>query len=142
MLAAAAMLALMLFVLAAAHRMVNFFSADPQVIAVGSEYLRIVCWTFIMSGIVFVGSSMFQAMGNTVPALVASFTRIVVVAIPAFIFARLPGFELRWIWYLSVAAGVIQFTLNLTLLRREFQRKLRPIEIAAPAGFENPALGA
>jgi putative MATE family efflux protein len=134
MMAAGVMLALMTLVFAAAHRMVNFFSADPQVVAVGSEYLRILCWTFVMSGIVFVGSSMFQAMGNTLPALVASFTRIVLVAVPAFILARMAGFELRWIWYLSVAAGVVQFTLNLVLLHREFRRKLIPMEATVTGG--------
>jgi Na+-driven multidrug efflux pump len=128
MMAAGAMLALMVLVLAGAHRMVNFFSADAQVVAVGSEYLRILCWTFILSGIVFVGSSMFQAMGNTLPALVASFTRIVLVAVPAFIVARMAGFQLHWIWYLSVAAGVVQFVLVLVLLEREFRRKLSPME--------------
>ncbi len=132
MMAAGAMLALMLLVLAAAPRMVHVFSEDSQVIAVGSDYLRILCWTFIMSGIVYVSSSMFQAMGNTLPALVASFTRVALVAIPAFILARMPGFDLRWIWYLSAAAGVVQLVLNQALLQREFRRKLRPLE-AIPA---------
>lgn len=131
--ASGVMLALMLLVLAAAPRMVHVFSSDPQVVAVGSDYLRILSWTFVMSGIVFVGSSMFQAMGNTLPALVASFTRIVLVAVPAFVLARMPAFELWWIWYLSVGAGLAQLVLNLTLLRREFHRKLRPLE--APVGW-------
>jgi putative MATE family efflux protein len=134
MMAAGGMLVLMLLVLVAAHRMVNFFSADPQVVAVGSEYLRILCWTFIMSGIVFVASSMFQAMGHTLPALIASFTRIVLVAIPAFIVAHMAGFELRWIWYLSLAAGVVQFVLTLVLLEREFRRKLIPMEATVTGG--------
>jgi MATE family, multidrug efflux pump len=129
--AAGVMLLFMLLVMSTAHRLVEFFSADPQVVAVGSDYLRILAWTFIMSGIVFVGSSMFQAMGNTMPALIASFTRIVLVAIPAFMFTRMAGFELRWIWYLSVSAGAIQLTLNLALLYREFRTKLRPLEVAA-----------
>src|SRR6266542_2198070 len=128
MMAAGAMLALMLLVLAAANRMVHVFSADPQVVAVGSDYLHILCWTLIMSGIVYVSSSMFQAMGNTLPALIASFTRVALVAIPAFILSRMPGFDLRWIWYLSAGAGVVQLVMNQALLRREFHRKLRPLE--------------
>ena len=131
--AAGVMLAFMLIVLATAGPLVHVFSGDSQVIAVGSEYLRIVSWTFVMSGIVYVSSSMFQAMGNTVPALMASFTRIALVAIPAFVLARMAGFELRWIWYLSVAAGTVQIAINLTLLRREFGRKLRPLEAAPEA---------
>jgi Na+-driven multidrug efflux pump len=104
--------------------MIRLFSNDPEVIAIGTEYLRIVSWNFVASGIVFVASSMFQAMGNTLPPLMTSFIRVLVVGIPAILLARVPGFELRWIWYLSVAAVTLQMTLNLLLLRREFQRRL------------------
>jgi putative MATE family efflux protein len=108
----------------AAAPMVRVFSSDPQVVAVGTEYLRIMSWTFAASGVVFVGSSMFQAMGNTLPALIASLGRIVIVSIPAFLLARLPAFQLWWIWYLSVTAILVQLVLNLSLLRREFRRRL------------------
>ena len=57
-------------------------------VAVGAEYLRIIAWGTVASGIVFVNGSMFQAMGNTVPPLIASFVRILVVAIPAILLAR------------------------------------------------------
>ena len=127
--AAGVMLVFTILVLATAERLVHVFSSDLQVVAVGSQYLRIISWTFVMSGIVFVSSSMFQAMGNTLPALAASFTRILLVAVPAFLFARMAGFDLRWIWYVSVAAGVVQIAINLTLLHREFGRKLRPFEV-------------
>jgi putative MATE family efflux protein len=116
--------------------LVRLFSNDPEVVAVGSEYLRIVAWTFPASGVVFVASSMFQALGHTLPALVASFTRIVIVAIPAFLLSRLPGFQLHWIWYLSLASVMIQLTLNLLLLQREFRRRLTfavaPAVVPAP----------
>jgi putative MATE family efflux protein len=110
--------------LTAGTAMVGVFSDDPQVMAIGGEYLDIVSWTFVASGVVFVSSSLFQAMGNTLPALMASFVRIVVVAIPAFVLSRLPGFELRWIWYLSVVAITVQLAITLLLLRREFHRRL------------------
>ena len=110
--------------------MVGFFSSDTQVVAVGAEYLRIVCWTFAGSGIIYVGSSMFQALGHTMPALVASFCRIALVAVPAFIMSGMPGFQLRWIWYLSIAALIVQLTLNLLLLQREMRVRLAfaPVE--------------
>jgi putative MATE family efflux protein len=104
--------------------MIRIFSSDPQVVAIGEEYLRITSWNFVASGIVFVAGSMFQAMGNALPSLVASLARIVIVAIPAFLLAQLPGFQLRWIWYLSVIAVTLQMALALGLLRREFQRRL------------------
>src|SRR5262245_12218488 len=112
---------------------VRIFSKDPSVIATGSEYLRIISWNFIASGIIFVSSSMFQAMGNTIPSLLTSFTRIVLVAIPVLILAQAPGFELRWVWYLSVASVTVQMLLNLLLLRREFRVRLAFEPAAAQA---------
>ena len=105
--------------------MVSVFSRDPEVIRVGTDYLRIVAWNFVASGLIFVTSSMFQAMGNTIPALITSFGRIVLVAIPAILMARLSGFELWWLWYLSVASVTAQMVMNLLLLRREFRVRLR-----------------
>ena len=124
LMAAGAMVLWTVACLAAGAAMVRVFSEDPQVVAAGAEYLHIVSWTFVASGVVFVSSSMFQAMGNTLPALVASFVRIIVVAVPAFLVSRLPGFQLYWIWYLSVAAIAVQLAIALLLLRREFQRRL------------------
>jgi Na+-driven multidrug efflux pump len=104
--------------------MIRFFSSDPGVIAVGAQYLRIIAWGTIPSGIIFVNGSMFQAMGNTIPPLIASFVRILVVAIPAVLLSRMPGFDLRWVWFLSVASTLLQLAMNLYLLRREFRVRL------------------
>ena len=123
-LAAGAMFVLALIVWLAAGPMVGVFSSDPHVIAVGAEYLHIIAFNFVASGIVFVSSSMFQAMGNTIPSLITSGARIVIVAIPVLLLARSPGFTLRWIWYISAGAVVVQLAMNLWLLRREFRARL------------------
>jgi putative MATE family efflux protein len=107
---------------------VRVFSDDTQVVTVGDEYLRIISWNFIASGLVFVSSSMFQALGNTVPSLVASFSRLLIVAVPAVWFAQWPNFQLRWIWYLSVVAILMQLGIILLLLKREFR-----VRFPAPA---------
>ena len=108
----------------AAAQLVRGFSADPGVIAVGEEYLRIIAWTFVGSGLVFVSSSMFQAIGNTLPPLAASFGRMLITAVPAVVLAGMAGFELRWIWYLSAWTVVLQVIAVLLLLQREFKRRL------------------
>jgi len=104
--------------------LIAVFSPDPQVIAVGDEYLRIIAWNFVASGIIFVASSMFQAIGNTLPSLMASFVRIFVLAVPVLLLSRLPGFQLRWIWHLSVLSVTLQMVLSLLLLRRELRLRL------------------
>jgi putative MATE family efflux protein len=111
--------------------MVKVFSKDPAVIAVGAEYLRIISWNYVASGLIFVASSMFQAMGNTVPSLVSSGVRIVLVTTLALILARMPGFQLNWIWYLSVGTVFVQLLLSMWLLRQEFDRRLRWQPVAA-----------
>jgi putative MATE family efflux protein len=117
----------------AAAPMVQFFSGDPQVIAVGEEYLRIIAWTFVGTGLVFVSSSMFQALGNTLPPLAASFGRLLLTAVPALLLARMPGFELRWIWYLSAWTIIFQVVAVLLLLQREFRLRLAPAVMFEPA---------
>jgi putative MATE family efflux protein len=138
MMAGMAMLAAAVCCNIAPAPLVGLFSEDPAVIAVGVEYLRIISWNFVASGLIYVCSSMFQAMGNTIPSLLASFSRLATIAIPALLLSRLPGFELRWIWYLSVFAVVMQLALVLLLLRREFRLRLdtipaRAIAESAPA---------
>ena len=119
---------MLLFALAcniAPAALVGIFTDDAAVIAVGEEYLRIASWNYVASGLIFVASSMFQAMGNTIPSLITSGVRIALVVIPSFMLARMPGFQLNWLWYLSVGAVFVQLTLSMLLLRQEFGRRLR-----------------
>ena len=81
----------------------------------------------------FVCSSTFQAMGNTVPSLVSSVVRVTVAVIPAFLLSRVAGFELRWIWYLTVASVTLQMILSLLLVRLEFRSRLALAPAPAPA---------
>jgi Na+-driven multidrug efflux pump len=67
---------------------------------------------------------MFQAMGNTIPSLLTSALRIVLVAVPVLLLAGTPGFSLRWIWTISASAVIVQLASSLLLLRREFRLRL------------------
>jgi MATE family, multidrug efflux pump len=108
----------------APRALVRIFTTDQSAIDVGEVYFKIVSLNFVASGITFVTASMFQAMGNTIPSMATSFIRIVVVAIPVAFLSTVAGFDLRWIWYLTVVATYLQVTLNLLLLRREFRVRL------------------
>ena len=106
---------------------------DPAVVAFGAEYSTIVSWTFVASGIIFVSSSVFQGIGNTLPALASSSMRLLLFAIPAYVISRHPGFQMRHIWYLSVAAVVVHMRVSVSLLHREFNRKLSRFTAAVSA---------
>jgi len=104
--------------------LIGIFSKDPAAIAVGDVYLRIISWNYIATGILFVNSSMFQALGNTIPSVIASLIRIVLIGVPAVILSRMPGFQLTWLWYLGVGAVLVQLIVSLGLLQREFRKRL------------------
>jgi putative MATE family efflux protein len=134
--ATAMMLVLALVAYFASGLLILPFSRDPHVIAFGSEYLRIVALNFVAAGIVFTTSSIFQGIGNTWPPLFSSATRLFLFVLPALLVAHTPGFEIRYVWYLSVASQLIQACFNLLLLRRELRKKLNfeGLEELVPGG--------
>ena len=112
--------------------LIGFFTDDPGVIDAGADFLRISSWNFVATGVIFTCSSVFQALGNTVPALLASATRLITFVIPAVLLSRWSGFELRHLWYLSVATVAFQMVVSLTLLRAEFSRRLPTSRTSSP----------
>lgn len=108
------------------------FASDPVVVSVAVDFLRTISWNFVASGLVFTCSSMFQAMGNTIPTVVSSAVRLTVFAIPALWVARLPGFQLPWVWRVSVVATTTHALFALWLLRRESARRLSALAAGPP----------
>jgi Na+-driven multidrug efflux pump len=100
------------------------FSNEARVIEVGSQYLHIVSWNFIGTGIIFTCSGLFQALGNTWPALLSSGARILTFCVPAVWLSMHPWVRLEHFWYLSVATVVLQALMSLWLLRGELRRRL------------------
>src|SRR5947209_2698723 len=82
------MLTLTLIAFLAPATLIRIFSRDPRVIAFGSEYLRIVSLNFMSAGIVFVSSSIFQGIGNTLPPLFSSMPRLPLFVLPAMVLSR------------------------------------------------------
>ena len=123
-LATMVMIVLMLLCHFAPELVVHPFSSEPGVVAASAEMLRILSFNFIASGVVLICGSLFQALGNTVPSLLASLSRIACFAMPAVYVSRLPGFELSDLWWISVVSVLIQMGLILLLLRREMRRRI------------------
>jgi putative MATE family efflux protein len=125
------MLGLTLLCQARPNWLIGVFTNDPRVIVAGSVYLRIISWNFIATGIVYSCSGLFQALGNTWPALISSCSRVLTFAIPAVWLSLQPGFRIEEVWYLSVATVALQAVTSLLLIRREFHRRL-PVVALTP----------
>jgi Na+-driven multidrug efflux pump len=116
--------------------LIAFFSDDPGVVEVGAEYLRITSWNFVGTGIVFTCSGMFQALGNTVPSLLASASRLVTFAIPAVWLSSQPWFELRHLWLTSVVTVALQAAAAWWMLSMELRAKLSYQTEAVPVASD------
>ncbi len=104
--------------------LIRGFSREPEVVAFGSDYLKIISYNFLAMGLIFTASGIFQGMGHTLPPLACSSLRLLLFALPAFLLSQRPGFRIREVWYLSVVSVAIQAVLILWLLQREFRRRL------------------
>lgn len=125
MMGAGIMLALTLLCHVAPHLLVAPFTNDPAVVAVAMEFLRIVSWNFVAIGITFTASGMFQALGDTRPALISSASRLLTYVVPAVWLSHQPWVSLRDFWYLSVGSTTLQAVFSYTLLRHQLHTKLR-----------------
>jgi putative MATE family efflux protein len=111
--------------------MIGVFTHDRRVVVQGSEFLRIISWNFIASGIIYSSSGLFQALGNTWPALLSSSSRFVTLALPVVLLSRQPGFHVETVWYVSVASVALQAAFSLLLIWREFRRRIPTVESTA-----------
>jgi len=107
-----------------AAALAGFFTSDAAVVSSAVVFLSYLSWNFVPTGVLVTCSSLFQAMGNTWPALGSSALRILIFAIPAFWMAHQPWFELRHLFTLSVATVLLQTMLAWLWLRHEFNRRL------------------
>jgi putative MATE family efflux protein len=124
------MLLLTLFCQLGSAAAVHAFTKDPTALAVGAQFLQVISWNFLASGIVFTCSAVFQGLGHTVPAVLSSASRLVSFVVPALWLAASPQFALMQLWFVSIASVTLQAALSLWLVRGEFRRRARVV----PAG--------
>jgi putative MATE family efflux protein len=119
----------------APQAMIKPFSDDPEVVAVGTLFLQIISWNFIASGFMFTCSGMFQAVGNTWPAMWSGLTRLAVFGVLAVWLSMQPGFNLEQLFHWSVITVFLQAGLTYCLLRVQLNKRLTfaqaPIRAAA-----------
>jgi putative MATE family efflux protein len=103
---------------------VGAFTKDATAMHVGAEYLRVISWNFLANGFVFTCSGVFQGLGNTIPSVLSSASRVVTFVVPALWLASTPHFELIQVWYVSIGSVTLQAIFSFWLVRREFRLRL------------------
>jgi putative MATE family efflux protein len=113
--------------------LVGAFTKNSTALAVGTQYLQVISWNFLASGFVFTCSAVFQGLGNTVPAVISSASRLLSFVLPVLWMSMHPGFEMIHVWYVSVASVALQAVFSLWLVRREFRLRLPVAAESVPA---------
>jgi putative MATE family efflux protein len=121
-----AMLLLCILMEVFASDLIGAFSSEPAVLAGGVEYLRVLSFNLIAIAVAFACFGVLSGLGNTVPTLISSATRVVLIVVPVWLLSLRADFRPLWIWLLSAAGTVVQMLLNLWFLRIELRRKLGP----------------
>jgi MATE family, multidrug efflux pump len=111
---------------------IHAFAVQPAAVAVGTQYLKVISWNFVATGLVFTCSAVFQGLGNTLPVVLSSASRLLTFIAPSLWLASQPQFQLVQLWYASVASVTLQAILSLWLVRREFRRRV-PIPATSPS---------
>ncbi len=98
-----------------AESLVSFFDKDPQVIAVGADFLRIATVGFLVMGFNSALQNCFNGSGDTLPNMLISFGMIWVIQIPLTYYlanhTSLGVNGIRWAMVISFFAGAIAYFL-------------------------------
>jgi len=105
--------------------LVHGFISEPHALSAAVQFLDVISWNFVASGFVFTCSAMFQGLGNTVPSVVSSASRIASFLVPALWLESQTQFEPVQLWYASVASQTIQACVSFWFVRRQFRILLR-----------------
>lgn len=100
------------------------FSNDPAVIAVAATFLSYVGFNFVPAGLVFSYSAMFQAFGNTWPALFSTLVRVGLFSILLVYFVTQTHMAITTVWILSAATVFLQAILSFVLIQMMLKKRL------------------
>lgn len=124
LMAGALMVGLTIFVQVFAEWLARIFTNEAAVLAYTVTFLHFLGWNFLPSGVAMVCSNLFQAIGNTWPALASTAARVGLFLLAAVWLSSQPWFQLWHLFAASVSTVMFQALLVYFWLRREMDRRL------------------
>lgn len=106
--------------------LLRLFDASDEMLAIGTDALRIISFSFPFAGYCLVSCSLFQALGNSVHSLIISAARQLVILIPVAYYLAV-AFDLSYVWYAFLIAEFISLIVSIILTRYTFKHKLNQL---------------
>jgi putative MATE family efflux protein len=108
-----------------ARQIIGIFNTDPQMVAVGADFLRIASAGYLAAGLNNILSSNISGAGDTLPPMLISLGRLWLIMIPlAFLLTRytsLGAYSIRWAIVISLAVGAAVYVVY--FLKGRWMRK-------------------
>lgn len=116
------------------RQLLMLFSAGGEMLTIGIPGLRIISCSFILAAVTVIMGYSASGLGYGITTMVSALLRQMVVLIPGvWLLSRYGGVSMAWyaIW-MAEGAAVVFAVLS---LRRQFRKKVTPLEAAAQQGF-------
>lgn len=109
------------------RQLFGFFTQTEEIINLGEIALRKIAPSFFGAAIAITLSSVFQAMGKALYSLVISFSRQIVVFLPAAYLLGLTG-DVNNVWWCFIIAEFMSVFMSLFYMRRIYKKKISVIK--------------
>ncbi|SHH33789.1 MATE family efflux transporter [Clostridium grantii] len=108
-------------------QLLMLFSSTPQMEAIGIDCLRIISIGFVFSGTAIVLSTAFQALGDAQASLITSFTRQIIILLPAaYILSKLVG--VTGVWMAFPISEIVCLAISGYLAIKIYKEKIQDLD--------------
>ena len=108
-------------------KLLGFFDASDEMLKIGVPALRIICTHFIIAAFSIIMISTLQALSRGVDSMIVSFSRQIIVLLPAaYLLSKFAG--LNAIWWAFPIAEVVSMTLCAVFLSKAYKKMIKPME--------------
>lgn len=104
------------------------FNASDEMLSIGIPAFRRIAPSFLGASLAITLSSVFQAFGNAFYSMIVSFSRQLLVFLPAAYLLSLTG-NVNNVWWCYIIAESMSIGMSLFLMRRIYVKKIKPIPV-------------
>jgi len=104
-----------------AKNILPIFSSNLMVIDIGVTYLKVIILAYPAVGISVICSRVCQALGQGVPLLITTTTRVLILTAPLSYYFYYIGKPLEWVWYSQVFAILIAAIISYAWMKFYFK---------------------
>ena len=105
-----------------ARNILPIFSSNLDVVDIGVTYLKIIILAYPAVGISVICSRVCQALGEGIPLLITTITRVIILTAPMSYYFYFIGKPIEWVWFSQVFAILVAAIISFAWMRFYFKK--------------------